>query len=60
MSHHEIIKDTTLTNKQRKILIAIANYNEGWCDENKLEKTLTDIILNKRTKNTKRINEIVS
>lgn len=45
MNHSEIeLIKSRISNTQYKMLIAIADYNEGWIDENQLEKRLQKIL----------------
>lgn len=47
MNHEEIKSNTNLTDKQKEMLLCIADYNEGWIDENQLEKRLQKILKRK-------------
>lgn len=47
MNHEEIKSNTNLTDKQKEILLCIADYNEGWLTEKQLEDMLTIILKHK-------------
>lgn len=48
MKHSEIeLIKHRISNTQYKMLIAIADYNEGWIDENQLEQKLKEILKRK-------------
>lgn len=47
LQHHEI-KLLNISNKQKDILLAYADYNEGWITEQELEDKLKKIINRKK------------
>lgn len=47
LQHHEI-KLMNISTKQKDILLAYADYNEGWITEKELEDKLTKIINRKK------------
>ena len=47
MNHEEIKSNTNLTDKQKEILLCIADYNEGWITEKDLENRLNLILKRK-------------
>ena len=44
LSHEEIKALKLITNNQRKMLLVIADYNEGWITESELETMLIKIL----------------
>jgi hypothetical protein len=47
MMNHEEIKSSNITDKQKEILLCIADYNEGWISEQDLEDKLSLILKRK-------------
>ena len=47
MNHEEIKSNTNLTDKQKEMLLCIADYNEGWISEKDLENKLSLILKRK-------------
>ena len=47
MNHEEIKSNTNLTDKQKDMLLCIADYNEGWISEKDLENKLSLILKRK-------------
>lgn len=47
MNHEEIKSNTNLTDKQKEMLLCIADYNEGWITEKDLEDRLSLILKRK-------------
>jgi hypothetical protein len=47
MNHEEINSSTSITDKQKEMLLCIANYNEGWITEKELEDKLKVILKHK-------------
>lgn len=47
LQHHEIKLMTNISNKQRDILLVMADYDQGWITEQELEDKLTKIIKRK-------------
>ena len=47
MNHEEIKSNTNLTDKQKEMLLCIADYNEGWISEQVLEDKLSLILKHK-------------
>jgi hypothetical protein len=50
LQHHEIKLMNTISTKQRDILLAFADYEQGWITEQELEDKLTKIINRKTNK----------
>ncbi len=46
-NHEEIKLMTSITEKQKEMLLCIADYNEGWIDEKDLEDKLALILKRK-------------
>lgn len=44
LQHHEIKLMTNISTKQKEILLAFADYEQGWISEQELEDKLTKII----------------
>ena len=47
MNHEEIKSNTNLTDKQKDMLLCIADYNEGWVSEKDFENKLSLILKRK-------------
>ena len=50
LQHDEIALMTSLTETQKNMLLAIADYEQGWISESDLEKKLRKILMTKKKK----------
>jgi hypothetical protein len=48
LQHHEIELIKTLTETQKDMLLAIADYEQGWISEDDLENKLRKILMKKK------------
>ena len=50
LQHHELDNITGITDRQREMLKVIINYDQGWIDEETLEKDLRKVLMSKKKK----------